>query len=1054
METDENSQENRELGGLEEPFLSKYRYISDAFEEFFRISQLGDLNAIYRNRGCFVNEKIQDALVQPAIDVFLEFPAARTSVYYYTGLLVHEYVHYWFNEKENVTQTTDINVVKDSTLEILDFYIRFFADGSGKGGLEEILQWLCELSAELSLKNVGRPAMAHAQQNGEILAILKSNEVVEKMLSLMNMIVTTALDETPDGCMRALFASSRHGQHFSWIWLHIATFLQGTIITPLLDAGAEQFRIYVADLTHRKTVQTGGPAVLNIIQMEYDHKFQAISDVFNFLMGKRNPELQEAVSRIIVNSLDTKVDKPSDKPSTSSTTNRLGFAFFFKLVTCSLKTLQILVNSNCHLITPFNVIRAIRHVQTVDKSIILPSATYTDFIKQIVGDVDPVTHGIIFELLIELIYNPNVFDGENIPELQEQNQKIISDCFPVLNVMIDRIVRVSHSAGGNKCASLHPAIQLYSSGEKLQFIIDSVERHTDKTSSIIRHLHAMSVAADEMKAAEIALRFLMTTPHEKSDLLYVLMAFLKTTVPIYPKLMTCMWREFSGLKIFIEQSFDVEDTARQDKFRIHKNLLRNVRTILDWEFNDAHTPEGNAYSFWEIYPGQYMGPVLNSILSESNKYCYELMEANRIAEVLDMYRYVTMFMETVRLSNNVTQQAGSRRFIVMTVSEMYKLMTLLAIMLKSTLMLVKKEQSEGIVIFEELRSKCLYFMFGNHLDPKLAKFAPLFLNFFVTACFIDSKKLFNERIGETMETLIDESGLNKLSDMDQLVDGPSILDSIRSMKMHDTAVDMLHKGQLKRRRKNDESGIELQENEDAMQRVHVILDVINLMCNSGIPSITLACSKQLALALVQAVCKDSLMMDMRFEDWDSEAEFIHRHVEITQRLVQSPLCDGLLRILSGTRSFAYCLPIMKSKLTILLNETEKFPDHRTIAEPIRQQLHNFILLAHKGGLLPQRFVYICDLEKYATCHETYLMLVEIWRFFMFRNITLEAVDNYHNDLLRNMIDEGLPNEKEAIDKVNLSVFRIIIQNHLPATVPLYPKLFPAEYDNLVHNRPL
>ena len=161
-------------------------------------------------------------------------------------------------------------------------------------------------------------------------------------------------------------------------------------------------------------------------------------------------------------------------------------------------------------VTPFNVVRAIRHVQAVDKSLILPAITYTDFIKQIVGDVDPVTHGMIFELLIELIYQHDVFEGENLPEYQEANQNIGRDCFPVLDVMINQLVRIAHSSGAFKCPSMHPAIQLFSSGEKLQFIIDSITRHLEKSPTIIRHLHAISIAFHETKAAEIALRFIMT----------------------------------------------------------------------------------------------------------------------------------------------------------------------------------------------------------------------------------------------------------------------------------------------------------------------------------------------------------------------------------------------------------------------------------------------------------------------------------------------------------------------------------------------------------------
>ncbi|CAP21413.2 Protein CBG24917 [Caenorhabditis briggsae] len=370
-------------GDLDKKAMMTQRYADTAaiFEEFFKSTAHGDLTAIYRNRPCYSSILSVEKLTRCAIDAFVYFPSARPAIYHYTGMMIHECVHHWFNKKENVAQskgtplktlnfrilTRKLNIsaidttsAQEATSQLLNYYIRFFTEANGKGGLEEILQVRNsiltvlkiygpgKLCAELSSKNAGRPATAQVQQNGEVLAILKSNELIDKLLSLMNMVVTTALNENPDGCMRALFESSRHGQHFSWIWLHIATFLQGTIMTHLLESGAEQFKTYATEINNRKAVQSSGPAVLNIIQTEYEHKFRAISEVFNFLMARRNPELQEAVSQLIVDSLDSKVEKSGEKIEKSST-NRLGFAFFFKLVTCSLKTLQILVNSNCHL---------------------------------------------------------------------------------------------------------------------------------------------------------------------------------------------------------------------------------------------------------------------------------------------------------------------------------------------------------------------------------------------------------------------------------------------------------------------------------------------------------------------------------------------------------------------------------------------------------------------------------------------------------------------------------------------------------------------------------
>ena len=191
-------------------------------------------------------------------------------------------------------------------------------------------------------------------------------------------------------------------------------------------------------------------------------------------------------------------------------------------------------------------------------------------------------------------------------------------------------------------------------------------------------------------------------------------------------------------------------------------------------------------------------------------------------------RATDKFLESIREASGPLRRGkpikNSRRLII-TVSQMYKLMTQFAIMLKSTLFLVTKgsfrlkiikKQNEnppqvsdnlsGLVVFEELRSQFLCFLFGKHLDTGLAQLSPLFVNFFVTACFIDSKKLFNEELGEQMESLIDESGLQKLFDNVQLEDGPSVLEGLKSLKMRDTAVNMLHRGQLKKRRGNEQTG--------------------------------------------------------------------------------------------------------------------------------------------------------------------------------------------------------------------------------------------------------
>ncbi|CAI2348844.1 unnamed protein product [Caenorhabditis sp. 36 PRJEB53466] len=1013
------------------PMSEKYANVTVIYENFLQIASLGDVSMIYRNRAGFFGKK-KDALAKPAIKIFLEVPSSRPAVYHYTGLLIHECVHHTFNQKEESTSLGDITAVKDSAVRLLDFFSKYCTETPSSNSLEDALAWLCELSAELAAKNAGRPAMANCHTPEEVLARLKTNEVVPKMLSLVNLVVTSLLTTTPDACMKVMFNSSRHGPHFSWMWLHIATLLQGSIVTHLLASGSELFHVYINEITTQKNVP-GSMATLNIIQTEYENKFRAISEVFNYLMRKRNPELQEAVSELVLESLD----------GTGIAKGRLGFAFFFKLVTCSLKTLQILVTSNSHLITPFNAIRAIRQIHSVDKNTILPNLTFTDFVKQIVEEVDPATHGIVFEMLIELVYNPDVFEGENQPELQEANRRLSEDCFPILDVMMNRIVRISHATGPYKCPSQHPAISSYSSGERLQFILGSISRHIEKSSSVIRHLHAISIANGEAKAAEIALRFLMTISYNETNYMYILMAFINTTVPFYPSMIEYMFREFDSLKTLIEMSIPEEDF---DVTKLHLNLIHNLRTLIEWETNSVH---GNShFAHLRIYPGEHIGRVLSTILSDSFKLTNDLFKRQDREPLLSIFRMLTKLIDAVCKANS---QTTKNRRVLISISHWYKLMAQFAILFKSTLLLVGRECPEGISVFEELRTAILVLLHNKHVDAQLSPFVPVFMHLFATACFADSKNLFDESVGQSLEVLIDENGINKKFDLSQLEDGPSVINAIGSLRMRDNHLDMLHKGQLKRRRRHDdktETGNSEFQSEDSKQRIFVVLDALKAFCFDVRVDVNLSNSKQLALALLNSVCKDSLNCDMKFEEWDIEAEFIHRHVEVDRKIFTSSLCDGILRVLCETRSFAYCLPIMKSMLAVVINEAGRFPDSRTLSDAVRSKLHKWVMLAHKGGLLPTRFVYICDLEMYATAHETHLMLIEIWRFLMFRSLTTNSIDTYQEDLVRGDVDEGLPNENEAIERTNMSVFRVILQNHLTEAFHLFPKIFPAEYDQL------
>uniref|UniRef100_A0A8R1E980 INTS5_C domain-containing protein n=1 Tax=Caenorhabditis japonica TaxID=281687 RepID=A0A8R1E980_CAEJA len=810
------------------------------------------------------------------------------------------------------------------------------------------------------------------------------------------------------------------------------TLIQGGIIPHLLESGAEEFKSYVTEFSNRKVLQTGYSASLNIMKTEYEHKFCAISDVFNFLMRKRSPELQESVSRLILKSLDSEANENS----------HFGFAFFFKLVTCSHKTLQILIACNHHLISPFNATRAFRQLANVDKEIILPNSSFIEFIKQVVEDVDPSTHGVIFEMIIELVYSRIDSGGEHKSDLLESSETIGHACVPILEVMMNRLVRIAHATGPLKCPSLHPAISSYSYGERLQFIIESISRHIDTTSLIIRHLHAIAIANGEMKAAEIVLRFLMTMSYRKAEFMCILAAFINSTAKFFPSMVGLMFREFSSLKTLIEQSLPLDANRTQ----LLINLLNNFRTLLDWEISAPF--DRNFFECLKIYPAEHIGSVLNRVLADTSEVVYFLQSKGDKELSIIALRMLSSLLETIRAANS--SKGHGRQFLI-SLSEWYKLLALFSILLKYSLNLVGKEFSDGISVFEELRTNIMIFLHNNHVDMQMRPFVAVFIKFFTNACFVDSKKLFEESCIDSLETLIDENCLNNLLDMSQLEEGPAVLEGLKGLKMKDSALDMLHTGKLKKRRYITMSSLDYKSSsltEDGKQRIFVVLDSIYDICFSGSLEVQLTNSKQLVAVLLNTVCKNSLTCDMRFDEWEIESDSIHRHVEVDRLMNQSKFCEGILRVLSESRSFAYCIPIMKSKLAVFINETKKFPEAQSCPDSLRTNLRYWIMLAHRGGILPTRLMHICDLEKFATVHETHLILLEVWKFFMHRSLTISAIDTYHSELIRGDVDEGLPNENVAIEKLNLSVFRLIIQNHLPISCSLYPKFFPAEYEFL------
>ncbi|CAI5444754.1 unnamed protein product [Caenorhabditis angaria] len=1003
----------------------KYKHASNLYESFQDLVNCGDLNAIYRNRQVFINQK-RSNLVRPALDVFRELPSSRPAVFYYVGLILHEYTHHSFNKIENPSHPVNPIQIRETITKFLDVFQKFVDETENRKGLADMLTFICNFCAELSGNNGGRPSMSQNKTPEAMLSFFLKWDQISKLIALMDNIIANLLEKSPEMCMKVLFDASRHGPHFNWIWLHIAINYPGSTITHLLKTGVEQIQKFIDEFKN--------PA----IHQEYQQKFLAISDIFNFLMRKKSPELQETVRNMIIESLN-------------SSNKNLSFLFFLKLVTNNMETLRNVVTSNSDLITTWNAIRATRQIATIsDKAtIILPNLSigYGEFTKQVVSIMEPKTHAVFLEMMIALVYDKKVFDGENNPSTINSQKSLVQNCAPVLESMVDKLVQLAHSSTGNStiCPSQHPSIISFSFDEKLQFLIESFANHVDKSHSIIRHLHAIAIANGISKASEIVLRFLLTISHETPQFIYIMTAYITVTHKFFPKMMENVYSEFFAQKTIIEMSLP-DDI---DRSKLHLNLLNNLRILFEW---DASLEESNPNSFLGFYPGNKIGSVLNIIMDDSLKF---LNEETNLEKRLTMIRMTTKLLDAVCAVNSKKQ---SRKLLI-SISNWYKLMAQLALLLKCALLTVGRKNDAGITVFEELRTAILTFLYNGSLDAQLMKFVPIFTNFFIQACFSDAQILFGEKIVD--DNLLDEQGINKSFDLVNLEAGPNVIQGLSKLKMHDNALDMMHSGQLKKRRRiggdfeiNDIKNMTEEEEErfeDEYQRIYVVLDAFRAMCTTGAQDIRLHNSKQIATILVDSICRDILSSEMKFDDWDIESEYIHRHVEIDRRISRSVFADGLMRMLSETRSFAFCLPILKSQLAVIISDAEKSSDRTRIGERTRDKLHRWILLASKAAIIPARFVYLCDLEQFTNSHETFLMLLEIWRFLQGRNLTISIIENYHKELLKGDVDEGLPNEKEGNDRATFDSVRLILQNHLVESYHLFPKLFATEYSALKIN---
>ncbi|VDP27985.1 unnamed protein product [Heligmosomoides polygyrus] len=884
---------------------------------------MGDVTAVYR-RSVWVSLPATD-LIAPASDAFYGIPSSRNAVLGYIGLLIHENAHQCFSKQENPQYGVDYSSVEHAAITLMrmvgDAVVTCFL----KRSVLEVLSWCCTISSELSQHNAGRLSVVNLPRGPEsLLELFRMVGSIAQLIKLIDTTINVLLSKCPDECMTVLFDASRHGTHFNWIWLHIASTFPASIVDHLFTVGADQFKAYVEDIKIKERNQVSA-AILAGIHEDYNAKFSSLSEVFNFLTRCSNTELEKVVSRMIKDSLDC---VPKD-----GVFDNLNFVFFFKLVTCSVDTLRFLITQNSDAATPANFFRGIRQLMSVDQRLVLSTIPYMDFAKQMIRALDVHSLAVVFACVMQMALDPLIFS-----QFEHQDpgvcRTIRENMGIVVEEIVNLIVRAAHSKQ-NLTVVEYPPIAEFASGKKLQFVIDAAIASPPWAGPIIRYLHAVAIVYGETKAGEIIDRFIVGSREAES--LSALLAFISTVVPYCPTVMRAAYESLA----------DVMRTTDEEKGSGRSSILRvlsNLRVLLEWE--SSSDPALLNIKHFGLYPDAAIGRLYTSLFHA----------------VLD-----------------ATEDSVEHRLVKMQIRYAYKLMIQLASLQRIALSLVGREHDLAISVFEEYRTTVFGFVY-QQLHPLLRGYSKLFLFSFLTGCIQDAKSLFGDSDDLVAWKYELTERMSKLMEVEE-AQKESFLDAIQSMPLGKRPNQLAHSGKIGKGARHLQKAEP--PSEDALHRAHVFLDAMRTTCLSNSRESNLEICKLVADVVTEALCQDALSGDFLFQDWDIEKDFLARYLEISKRLDSSWISQGLMEVVAeNPPCLWFILPVIKAELATIMAKYENAVDkNRRPTEEMLDRFDRWLFVVRKGDILSESFELTMEMLPHISCYEGFLLLVEIWRHF-------------------------------------------------------------------------
>ncbi|WKY13529.1 hypothetical protein Q1695_004401 [Nippostrongylus brasiliensis] len=991
----------------------KYRRVTVIYETFMKLTSMGDVTSVYR-RPIWVNLPASELIV-PASDAFYGIPASRNAILGYVGLLIHENAHQCFSKQENPQYCVDYSSVETAAITLMRMVEDTVTTSFVERSVLEVLSWCCSTASELSQQNAGRLAVMNTPRAPEsLLELFKMVASIAQLIKLIDSTINVLLAKCPDECMTVLFDASRHGNHFNWIWLHIASTFPGSIVDHLFTVGADQFKAYVEDIKMKERNQVSA-AILAGIHEDYNVKFISLSEVFNFLTRRSNTELEKVVSRMIKDSLDS---NPKD-----GVFENLNFVFFFKLVTCSVDTLRFLITQNSDAATPANFFRGIRQLMSVDQRLVLSTLPYMDFAKQMVRALDVHSLSLVFSCVMQMALDPLIFsqfEHQDPGVCRAIREKIII----VVEEIVALIVRMAHSKA-NLSPIEYPPIGEFAAGKKLQFLVDAAISSPLWAGPIIRYLHAVSVSYGEAKAGEIVARFIVACC--QPDSLSALIAFLTTIVPFFCNVMRTAYESLAKIMRKVDEE---RGTGRSSVLIV----LNNLRILLEWE--QSNDQPINVRHFG-LYPDAAIGVMYTdlfyAVLNESEK----SVENGEVQIAMDLILAVSRLIEVTAPYPPPRREDLPGRLVKMQVRYAYKMMLQLAAMQRIALSMVSREHEMAISVFEEFRNTIFAFVY-KQFSPQLRGYEKLFLVSFLTSCIQDASNLFGDSDDLVAWKYELTERVDKLNEVEE-AQKESFLDAIQSMPLGKRPDQLAHSGVIGKGARHLQK-VSLP-TEDALHRAHVFLDAIRTTCLSNSRESNLEICKLVADVMTEALCHDALGGDFLFQDWDIEKDFVSRNVEISKRLDSSWISQGLMEVVAeNPPCLWFMLPVIKAELATIMVKFENAVDKsRKPTEEMLERFDRWLYIVRTGDILSERFEIVMEMIPHVSCYEGFLLLIEIWRHFQRRGVSYNSIQAVHNAILK-----GEDARLHITMDGNTEMYRLILQKNIADLGHLFPMLCMSE----------